>query len=345
MFLIIQIPCLNESDTLPATIKSLPRMLSGVTKIEYLVIDDGSSDNTQLVAHDLGVHHVVCHRTNRGLAAAFQTGLDTSLALGADLIVNTDADNQYDASDMGALIAPILNGEADIVIGDRQVQSIEHFTKTKRFLQWLGSAIVRKLSNTSVVDAVSGYRAISRYAAKKIFIVSSFSYTTEMIIQAGRKGLAVKSVPVKINLVDRPSRLFSSIPNFLCNTSGTILRSYAMYNPLRVFILAGLGAGSIGLITFLRFFIYYFAGNGSGHIQSLIFGSVLFILGIVAILMGVLADLIGRNRRLLEATLQRTHQLEDLISQNKLSDVKGGPGNRATHGPFATVEAHRNNAQ
>lgn len=316
MFLLIQIPCLNESESLPATIRALPRQLDGISKIEYLVIDDGSSDNTRQVARDLGVHHVVSHRTNRGLAAAFQTGLDTGLALGADIIVNTDADNQYDAGDMGALIAPILCGQADIVVGNRQVQSLEHFTKTKRFLQWLGSAVVRKLSKTSVVDAVSGYRAISRYAAKKIFIVSSFSYTTEMIIQAGRKGLSVQSVPVKTNHVERPSRLFSSVPKFICNTAGTILRAYAMYNPLRVFMLAGLCAGIVGLIPILRFVFFYVSGDGNGHVQSLIIGGIFFTLGIVAILMGVLADLIGRNRQLLEATLQRTHQVEDLMYEN-----------------------------
>ena len=315
MFLLIQIPCLNEAESLPCTIRSLPRYLEGVSRVEYLVIDDGSTDNTVQVARELGVHHVVSHRTNRGLASAFQTGLDTSLALGADIIVNTDADNQYDPSAMGSLIAPILSGEADIVVGDRQVRNIEHFSKLKRLLQLVGSAVVRKLSRTHVEDAVSGYRAISRYAAKKIFIVSSFSYTTEMIIQAGRNGLSVKSVPVETNLVARPSRLFSSVPKFICYTAGTILRAYAMYNPLKVFILAGLFSGTVGVLPFLRFLFYFLSGDGSGHIQSLIIGSVFFTLGIVAILLGVLADLVGRNRQLLEATLQRTHQLEDLICE------------------------------
>lgn len=313
LFLLIQIPCLNEAESLPSTIKSLPTFLAGVSRIEYLVIDDGSTDNTRQIAKELGAHHVVSHRTNRGLAAAFQTGLDTSLALGADIIVNTDADNQYNPREMGSLISPILAGEADIVVGNRQVQGIEHFSKVKRLLQWAGSAVVRKLSKTHIEDAVSGYRALSRYAAKKIFIASSFSYTTEMIIQAGRKGLSVKSVPVETNHVTRPSRLFSSVPKFIGNTAGTILRAYAMYNPLKVFIIAGLLAITVGMLPFLRFLFYFISGDGGGHIQSLIIGGVFFTLGIVAILLGVLADLIGRNRQLLEATLQRTHQLEDLI--------------------------------
>lgn len=324
MFLLVQIPCLNEAESLPTTIKSLPTILPGIDRIEYLVIDDGSTDSTRQVARDLGVHHVVSHRTNRGLAAAFQTGLDTCLSLGADIIVNTDADNQYDAREMGALLEPILSGKADIVVGDRQVQNLRHFTSSKRFLQRLGSAVVRKLSRTQVLDAVSGYRAISRYAAKKIFIVSSFSYTTEMIIQAGRKGLCVQSIPVQTNHVERPSRLFSSIPKFICYTSGTILRAYAMYNPLKVFVLVGLFTGTIGLIPLLRFLFFYFLGDGDGHIQSLIIGGVLFTLGIVAIFLGILADLIGRNRQLLEATLQRTHMLEDLINAEGNLGKKSG---------------------
>lgn len=313
MYLIIQIPCFNESETLPTTIRMLPRSLNGVSKIEYLVIDDGSSDATRQVARDIGVHHIVSHRTNRGLAAAFQTGLDTSLALGADIIVNTDADNQYDPSEMGSLIQPILSGQADIVVGNRQVQLVHYFSKTKRFLQFLGSAVVRRLSKTEVDDAVSGYRAISRYAAKKIFIVSSFSYTTEMIIQAGRKGLSVNSVPVNTNFVDRPSRLFSSISGFVCNTSGTILRAYAMYNPLKVFVIVGSCLGGIGVLLFARFLYFFLTGDGTGHVQSVIVGGVFCTLGVLSILLGVLADLIGRNRQLIEAILQRTHQLEDQI--------------------------------
>lgn len=318
MFLIIQIPCLNESESLPATVAALPTKIDGISKIEILIIDDGSTDNTSHVALELGVHHVISHRTNRGLAAAFQTGIDTCLSLGADIIVNTDADNQYDASDMHKMVKPILLGTADIVVGDRQVHQLAHFSKIKRKLQWLGSAVVRKLSRTSVVDAVSGYRAISRYAAKKIFIVSSFSYTTEMIIQAGRKGLSVSSVPINTNFVKRPSRLFRSVPTFVCSTAGTILRAYAMYNPLKVFVLTGLLSVAIGLMPFFRFIYYYAIGQGSGHIQSLVAGSALFTFGTIAILMGILADLIGRNRQLLELTLQRTHQIEDEIKSINL---------------------------
>lgn len=322
LFLIIQIPCLNESESLPYTIAALPKTLSGISKIEILIVDDGSTDKTIQVAHDLGVHHIVRHRKNRGLAAAFQTGIDTSLALGADIIVNTDADNQYDASDMGKLVDPILSGSADIVIGDRQVNKIAHFSQTKKNIQWLGSAVVRQLSETSVVDAVSGYRAISRYAAKKIFIASSFSYTTEMIIQAGRKGLSVTSVPINTNYVKRPSRLFSSVPTFVCNTAGTILRAYAMYNPLKVFLITGLISVSIGILPFLRFIYFYAIGQGSGHIQSLVAGSAFFTFGMMSILMGILADLISRNRQLLELVLQRSHQIEDqLTSRESIVDT------------------------
>lgn len=339
MFLIIQIPCLNEAESLPSTIAALPKTLNGISKIEILVIDDGSTDTTIQTARELGVQHIARHRTNRGLAAAFQTGIDTSLALGADIIVNTDADNQYDADDMGKLIHPIIDGSADIVIGDRQVSTIPHFNSTKKKMQWLGSAVVRQLSKTSVSDAVSGYRAMSRYAAKKLFIASSFSYTTEMIIQAGRKGLSVSSVPINTNYVKRPSRLFKSVPRFIGNTAGTILRAYAMYNPLKIFLMVGVLFGSIGLVTYIRFIYFYMSGESNGHIQSLVLGSACLTFSMISIMMGILADLVGRNRQLLELLLQRTHQIEDKIMLDTQLENNQSASNESSFANTTTAEA------
>jgi glycosyltransferase involved in cell wall biosynthesis len=313
MKLIIQIPCFNEAESLPETLIALPRRIDGIDKIEFLVIDDGSSDNTSEVARRFGVHHVVRHRSNRGLAAAFQSGINRALAEGADIIVNTDADNQYEGQDIGKLVAPVLSGKADIVVGDRGVRNNAHFGKFKRLLQMLGSATVKKLSNTQITDAVSGFRAISRSAAQRINITSSFSYTTEMLIQAGRKRMAIISVPIRTNSAVRPSRLFKSIPQFITNTGATMIRSYAMYNPLKVFVLAGAVAATIGAIPILRFLYFFANGEGNGHVQSLIIGGSLIVLGVVAIMFGAVADLVGRNRQLLEQTLERLHQVEDKL--------------------------------
>ena len=334
MKLIIQIPCYNEAESLPATLLALPRQIPGIDTVEYLVIDDGSRDDTSEVARRWGVHHIVRHRTNRGLAAAFQSGLDAALAAGADIIVNTDADNQYDGRDIAALVAPVAAGEADIVIGDRQVRSNAHFGGGKRALQAVGSFIVRRLSGIAVDDAVSGFRAISRAAAERLYIVSSFSYTTEMLIQAGRKRMAVRSVPVRTNATMRPSRLFSSIPQFIMNTGVTMARAYAMYNPLRVFVAAGGLAAAIGLVPILRFLYFWAIGDGNGHIQSLILGGVLLILGLVAIMFGIVADLVGRNRQLLEATLERVRRIEaqaaaTLDPQPTESESEGSDGRAA----------------
>jgi glycosyltransferase involved in cell wall biosynthesis len=313
MKLIIQIPCYNEGDHLPETLAALPRGIEGVDLIEYLVIDDGSRDETTEVARQLGVHHIVRHRTNRGLAAAFRSGLERALREGADIIVNTDADNQYDGRDIAALVGPILSGQADIVVGDRGVRNNAHFGPLKRQLQRLGSATVQRLSRTQIPDAVSGFRAISREAAQRINITSDFSYTTEMLIQAGRKRMAVVSVPIRTNGAVRPSRLFRSIPHFIVNTAATMLRAWAMYNPLRAFVSAGLVAFLIGLAPMIRFLWYYFSGDGAGHVQSLVIGGVLMILGVVAIMLGALADLIGRNRNLMEQTLERVRLLEERL--------------------------------
>jgi len=313
MKLIIQIPCYNEAESLPETLVALPRQIDGIDSIEILVIDDGSRDNTSDVARRFGVHHIVRHRTNRGLAAAFQSGISKALAEGADIIVNTDADNQYEGQDICKLVAPVLAGEADIVVGDRGVRDNAHFGPFKRLLQMFGSATVKKLSNTHITDAVSGFRAISRAAAQKINITSSFSYTTEMLIQAGRKRMAVVSVPVRTNGVIRPSRLFKSIPQFITNTGATMIRAYAMYNPLKVFVLAGAGLFLLGVMPIIRFLWFFINGEGQGHLQSIVIGGSLMTLGVVAVMFGAVADLVGRNRQLLEQTLERLHKLEDRI--------------------------------
>lgn len=324
MKLIIQVPCYNEGDHLPETIAALPRSIEGVDVIEYLVIDDGSRDETSEVAASLGVHHIVRHRTNRGLAAAFRSGMDRALALGADIIVNTDADNQYDGRDIAALVTPIVHGEADIVVGDRGVRSNAHFGPIKRRLQRIGSATVGRLSNTRIPDAVSGFRALSREAAQRINITSDFSYTTEMLIQAGRKRMAVVSVPVRTNGAVRPSRLFRSIPHFIVNTAATMLRAWAMYNPLRAFVAVGLAVSLIGAVPMIRFLWFYVNGDGGGHIQSLIIGGVLIILGVIAVMLGALADIIGRNRNLLEQTLERLRVMEERLGQSEAKSVETG---------------------
>ena len=313
MKLIIEIPCFNEADSLPQTIGALPRVLPGVDEIEVLVVDDGSTDGTSEVAERLGVHHVERHRMNRGLAAAFRTGLERALAEGADIIVNTDADNQYDGGDIGRLIAPIVAGRADVAIGDRGVRDNAHFGWVKRRLQVLGSATLRRLSKTQVTDAVSGFRALSRRAAQRINITSDFSYTTEMLIQAGRKRMAVVSVPIRTNGVERPSRLFRSVPEFILYTATTMIRVYAMYNPLRIFVLAGVAVTLVGLAPMVRFLWFYLQGDGSGHVQSLVIGGALMVLGVMTVMLGALADLIGRNRLLLEQALERLRALEDKV--------------------------------
>ncbi|MGB5725031.1 MAG: glycosyltransferase family 2 protein [Parasphingorhabdus sp.] len=320
MKLIIQIPCYNEAESLPETLVALPRQIDGIDIIEILVIDDGSKDNTSDVARRFGVHHIVRHRTNRGLAAAFQSGINKALAEGADIIVNTDADNQYEGRDIGKLVAPVLAGEADIVVGDRGVRDNAHFGPFKRLLQMLGSATVKRLSNTQITDAVSGFRAISRSAAQKINITSSFSYTTEMLIQAGRKRMAIISVPIRTNGAIRPSRLFKSIPQFITNTAATMIRSYAMYNPLKVFVMAGAGLFLLGALPIVRFIWFFINGEGQGHLQSIVIGGSLMTLGVVAIMFGAVADLVGRNRQLLEQTLERMHRIEDTLRSGTAVD-------------------------
>lgn len=311
--LIIQIPCLNEAGSLPETLVALPRRIEGIDEIEVLVIDDGSSDDTIGVALRFGVHHIVRHRRNRGLAAAFQSGIDAALRAGADIIVNTDADGQYAGEDIVKLVAPVVAGEADIVIGDRGVSQNEHFGPIKRRLQQLGSHAVQRLSGTTVTDAVSGFRAISRAAAQRITITTEFSYTTDMLIQAGRKRMNILSVPVRTNRTQRPSRLFKSIPQFITRQLITMVRAYTTYNPLRAFVGAGAAIAVLGVIPIVRFLAYWAIGDGNGHVQSLVIGGALLVLGVLTGLLGMLADLIGANRKLLEATLMHVRVLEERV--------------------------------
>lgn len=313
--LIIQIPCFNEAESLPDTLIALPRRLPGIDTIELLVIDDGSHDGTADVARRFGVHHIVRHRRNRGLAAAFQSGVDAALAAGADIIVNTDADGQYAGADIAALVAPIVAHQADLVIGDRGVGNNTHFGPFKRRLQRLGSAVVRSLSGTEVTDAVSGFRAISRAAAQRITITTEFSYTTDMLIQAGRKRFKIVSVPVRTNATERPSRLFKSIPQFIVRQLLTMTRAYATYNPLRTFAAIGGTITLIGLAPIVRFVWFWTIGDGNGHVQSLVLGGSLLVLGVLTGLMGLLAELIGANRKLLESNLSHIRRLEEAVAR------------------------------
>ncbi|HZR82395.1 MAG TPA: glycosyltransferase family 2 protein [Candidatus Binatia bacterium] len=319
--LIIQIPCLNEADALPATIASLPRRLPGIDEIEILVVDDGSVDGTSEVARRAGAHHIIRFPQNQGLARAFSAGIDAALKLGADVIVNTDADNQYEARDIPALIAPIVDGKADMVVGDRGTDGLAHFSPVKRWLQSYGSWVVRGLSGTSVPDAASGFRALSRRAALRLNVISDFTYTLETLIQAGKKQLAVTHVPVG-SRETRPSRLFRSIPSYLYRSFVTMVRIYSLYEPIRVFWLLGGLMVAGGVALGLRFLYAYFTSGGAGMVQSLILAAALSIIGVQTILMGLIADLIGANRSLVEDTLLRVRKIE--LQLDMVPDLEPG---------------------
>ena len=309
---IIQIPCYNEAETLPETLAGLPQSIPGIDCLELLVIDDGSEDETAVLAQSLGVHHVVRHRQNLGLARAFQTGLDACLSLGADIIVNTDADNQYPGHYIPELVAPVLAGQADIVIADRQVGQIAHFSPVKRFLQKLGSWMVRTVSGTAVPDAASGFRAYSREAALRLNILTRFSYTLETIIQAGKLGLAGKSVPIETNKTEQPSRLPKKKWHLIQAPAGTIMRLYAFYEPLRTFSYIALPFLLAGLFPWLRFLFFVLAGeSGIGrYIQSLTIGTGLLLVGVITLLFGIQADIASKHRQLTQEMLYRLKKLE-----------------------------------
>lgn len=311
MKLIIQIPCLNEAGTLAIALKALPRDVPGFDTVEWLIIDDGSTDDTVAVAKANGVDHVISHTRNRGLARAFMTGLDAALSLGADVIVNTDADNQYNADCIPDLTAPVVSGAADIVVGARPIQAIDHFSPIKKSLQALGSWVVRIASRTKVPDAPSGFRAISRNAAMELIVFNDYTYTLETIIQAGQKDMAITSVPVTVNEDLRPSRLFKSMRAYIQRSIGTIIRIFVIYRPFRFFATIGAVLFGLGLILGLRFLFLFLTGDGDGNVQSLILSAILMIMGFQSFLTAFIADLLSANRKLSEdirATLRRQNK-------------------------------------
>jgi glycosyltransferase involved in cell wall biosynthesis len=308
--LIIQVPCFNEEKHLEVTLRELPRQLPGIDEIEILVIDDGSTDRTSEIARESGADHIVRFSNNRGLARAFRAGLDAALRLGADIVVNTDGDNQYCARDIGRLIQPVIEGNADMVVGDRDTRTVPHFSRSKRLLQHYGSWVVRTLSGTEVPDTTSGFRALSRDAALRLNVISEFTYTLETIIQAGKKKLPVTHVPVATNPERRGSQLFTSTWSYVKRSAATMIRIYALYEPLKVFTYVGGLLILSGVAIGARFLYFYFSNNGAGHLQSLILTVLLTIIGFQTVLIGLVADLIGANRSLLEDLLFRLRRME-----------------------------------
>lgn len=311
MKLIIQIPCYNEAETLAVALAELPRSVPGFDTVEWLVIDDGSSDQTVKVALQSGVDHVVRHTRNCGLARAFMTGLQECTRLGADVIVNTDADNQYCAEDIPALTTPILTGQADIVVGARPIESIEHFSPIKKMLQKLGSWVVRVASRTAIPDAPSGFRAISRDAAQHMVVFNEYTYTLETIIQAGQKNMAIRSVPVRVNADLRPSRLVKSIPSYIKKSIATIVRIFVIYRPFKFFGTLGAVIFTAGVLIGARFLYFYMSGDGDGHVQSLILAAVLLGMGFQTLLVAFVADLLAANRKLLEDVRYKVNRVSD----------------------------------
>jgi glycosyltransferase involved in cell wall biosynthesis len=321
MKLVIQIPCYNEEKTLPVSLADLPKEISGIDVIETLIIDDGSTDDTQNVARQAGVNHIVGFSQNRGLAKAFMAGIEKSLEVGADIIVNTDADNQYRADDIHLLIEPILNQKADFVVGQRPISEIEHFSRVKKILQKLGSWVVRVASKTDIPDAPSGFRAMNREAAKRLHVFSEYTYTLETIIQAGQKGFAVASVPVRTNKDMRESRLVKSIRSYVARSISTIIRVFMTYKPFRFFAVPGATCFILGFLLGARFIYFYMVGDGDGHIQSIILSGILMTTGFLMSVIGLVADLISVNRKLLEQIDWRVKNIEEEI-RNKTLDRK-----------------------
>jgi len=319
MKLIIQIPCFNEEDILPKTLQQLPRELEGVDIVEFLVIDDGSQDGTAQVARQNGADHIVHLSRHLGLAHAFSAGLDACLKLGADIIVNTDADNQYPADQIKNLVQPILDGKSELVIGDRGVSKVAHFPGHKRALQKLGSRVLSAAAGFKIPDATSGFRALTRQVALETLVLSNYSYTLETLIQAGAKKMRVSFVPIKTNPPERPSRLFRSIRNYLVNSSVTIIRSFTMYRSLRIFTIISLFPILLGSAIGIRFLIFYLRGDGEGMIQSLILAAILLIVGFVTFLIGLIADLVSFNRKILEEVLLRLRR-QDSAPKSEMKD-------------------------
>jgi glycosyltransferase involved in cell wall biosynthesis len=328
MKLIIQIPCYNEAETLSIALAELPRKVRGFDKVEWLIVNDGSTDNTVDTARRSGVDHVVSFKRNQWLARAYMAGLRASLELGADVIVNTDADNQYCAADIPMLVAPIVAGKADIVIGARPIAAIRHFSLLKKILQWLGSAVVRGVSGTAVEDAPSGFRAVSRDAAMRLHVFNEYTYTLETIIQAGRKNMVVVSVPVRVNRDIRPSRLVKSIPSYIKKSVLTMLRIFVVYRPFRFFMAIGGTVFTVGVILGLRFIALLVFGGGGGHVQSLILASILLGIGFQTMLTAFLADLLAVNRTLMEE-----------IEYHTLKNASQRPKGAGSQPPRAAVSA------
>lgn len=322
MKLIIQIPCYNEAETLEIALNDLPKHIDGVDEIEYLIINDGSKDNTVEVAKNWGVNYVVNFRQNKGLAKGFMAGLDACLRNGADIIVNTDADNQYVGEDIAQLIQPILDGKADMVVGERPIDQTEHFSPLKKKLQHFGSWVVRKASRTDIPDAPSGFRAYSRDAAMHMNVVNEYTYTLETIVQAGRNKMAITSVPIRTNGELRPSRLFNSMMGYVKKSMLTIIRAFLMYRPLMFFSTLGGIMSLVGVGIGIRFLCYLFAGTGAGHVQSLILASMMIILGVMTIIVGLQGDIIAANRKLLEDIQYHVRKLDYDQELRKDSDTE-----------------------
>ena len=316
MKLIIQIPCYNEAETLHIALDALPKHIDGIDVIEYLIINDGSKDNTVEVARNWGVNYVVNFKQNRGLAKGFMAGLDACLRNGADIIVNTDADNQYRGEDIEKLVRPILEGKADIVIGERPIDQTEHFSWVKKKLQHFGSWVVRRVSSTNIPDAPSGFRAYSREAALQMNVVNEYTYTLEQIVQAGRMKIPIMSVPIRTNEELRPSRLFSSMFGYVKKSMLTIIRAYLMYKPMRFFFALGCIPFVLGVLLGIRFLVFYLNGSGNGNVQSLILCSMLILISVMVWVVGLLADVMAANRKILQEIQQKVRELDYKIDES-----------------------------